>query len=155
MPRFLRYLRIAFSAVCGIACVLLVVLWIRSYQRQTTKGSRGDRITHLNSKKRLFAIGTQTGAIYLSLAHHDVRGPGRNGGWTVNYPDSRVLGFGAYVNPLSKTLRIPLWFLTLLASLFAAAPWLHKLPRRFSLRTLLIATTLVAVVLGAIVYFAR
>src|SRR5436309_31493 len=31
MPRFLRYLRIAFSATCGIACVLLVVLWVRSY----------------------------------------------------------------------------------------------------------------------------
>jgi len=26
-----RYLRIAFSVTCGIACVLLVVLWVRSY----------------------------------------------------------------------------------------------------------------------------
>ena len=29
--RFLRYLRIAFSATCLIACVLLIVLWVRSY----------------------------------------------------------------------------------------------------------------------------
>jgi hypothetical protein len=31
MLRYLRYLRIAFSAICGIACVLLCVLWVRSY----------------------------------------------------------------------------------------------------------------------------
>ena len=36
----------------------------------------------------------------------------------------------------------------------AAAPWI-RWSRRFSLRTLLIATTLVAVVLGLIVYAAR
>ena len=28
----LKYLRVGFSATCGIACVLLVVLWVRSYQ---------------------------------------------------------------------------------------------------------------------------
>ena len=31
MDKFLRYLRIAFSAYCGIAAVLLCVLWVRSY----------------------------------------------------------------------------------------------------------------------------
>jgi hypothetical protein len=28
-----RKLRIAFSAVCGIVCLLLIVLWVRSYSR--------------------------------------------------------------------------------------------------------------------------
>ena len=32
MKTFLRYLRIAFSATCLIACVLLIVLWVRSYR---------------------------------------------------------------------------------------------------------------------------
>jgi hypothetical protein len=31
MSRTLRYLRIAFSALCGIICLLLIVLWVRSY----------------------------------------------------------------------------------------------------------------------------
>ena len=31
MPRFFRYLRIAFSITCFIACVLLISLWVRSY----------------------------------------------------------------------------------------------------------------------------
>jgi hypothetical protein len=30
-PRLFKYLPIAFSAVCGIACVLICVLWARSY----------------------------------------------------------------------------------------------------------------------------
>src|SRR6188474_3195978 len=29
-----RKLRIAFSAVCGLACVLLAALWVRSYWRE-------------------------------------------------------------------------------------------------------------------------
>src|SRR6476619_533326 len=32
MRKTLRYIRIAFSAFCGLACVLLVVLWVRSYR---------------------------------------------------------------------------------------------------------------------------
>ena len=32
-PRILWLLRIAFSAVCGIICLLLIVLWVRSYAR--------------------------------------------------------------------------------------------------------------------------
>src|SRR5882757_8806445 len=32
MSRYLRYLRIAFSATCLVACVLLIVLWVRSYK---------------------------------------------------------------------------------------------------------------------------
>ena len=30
-PRILRLLRIAFSAVCGIVCLLMIALWVRSY----------------------------------------------------------------------------------------------------------------------------
>ena len=49
-------------------------------------------------------------------------------------------------------IRVPYWFLLVGSSLMAAVPWL---PWRFTLRTLLIATTLVAVVLGLIVYATR
>ena len=31
MFRFLKYLRITWTVFCGIACVLLIVLWVRSY----------------------------------------------------------------------------------------------------------------------------
>lgn len=31
MRKSLRYLRITWTAFCGIACVLLILLWVRSY----------------------------------------------------------------------------------------------------------------------------
>jgi hypothetical protein len=51
-----------------------------------------------------------------------------------------------------RLVRTPHWLPILLSAALVAAPWLRW---RFSLRTLLIATTLVAVVLGAIVYATR
>ena len=48
----------------------------------------------------------------------------------------------------------PFWFVTLLAAALCVASWPPRL-WRFSIRTLLIATTLVAVVLGLAVYVAR
>jgi hypothetical protein len=47
-------------------------------------------------------------------------------------------------------LQIPIWFLAGLSGVLAATPWIRWI-HRFSLRTLLIATTLVAVGLGLIV----
>ena len=47
---------------------------------------------------------------------------------------------------------VPHWFLAILLASIATAPWLRW---RFSLRTLLIATTLVAVVLAIIVWMSR
>jgi hypothetical protein len=46
-------------------------------------------------------------------------------------------------------LVIPLWFLVFVAAGIAAAPWLSW-SRRFSLRTLLIGMTVVAILLGLI-----
>ena len=50
-----------------------------------------------------------------------------------------------------RAVLIPHWFPLLLVAILAAAPWMSW-PKRFTLRTLLIATTLVAVVLGVIVW---
>ncbi len=49
------------------------------------------------------------------------------------------------------SLWIPHWFPLLLFTSLAAASWF---PIHFSLRTLLIATTLVAMVLGLVIYTA-
>jgi hypothetical protein len=52
--------------------------------------------------------------------------------------------------PNYSLVYVPNWFLVLLAAMLAAVPWIH-LSCRFSLRTLLIATALVAAALGLIV----
>ena len=36
MRKSLRYLRFAFAAFCGVACMLLIVLWLRSFDAATT-----------------------------------------------------------------------------------------------------------------------
>jgi hypothetical protein len=46
-------------------------------------------------------------------------------------------------------LILPYWLCSLITATIAGAPWISF---RFSLRTLLIATTLIAVVLGLIVW---
>jgi hypothetical protein len=64
-----------------------------------------------------------------------------------------VWGFGS--SRAGKNIRmffLPYWFPFLLGATLAAAPWIKW---RFSLRTLLIATTLVAFLLGLICYAAR
>ena len=54
--------------------------------------------------------------------------------------------------PHGVGLAVPYWWLVWPTSLLVMLPWIHW---RFSLRTLLIATTLVAVVLGLIVWLWR
>ena len=69
-------------------------------------------------------------------------------------PDFIVLGFGSGQELFGPFIDIPQWFPVLLFATLATAPWI-RWSKRFSLRTLLIATTLVAVVLGLVVYAAR
>src|SRR4051812_33758538 len=107
-----RKLRIAWSVTCGIACVLLIVLWVLSYLEL-----RQWRIT------QRFGFVAVDGVIMVVWGTKDL---------FVNY-------------------RMPTAALFVLGTL----SWAQSASLRFSLRTLLIATTLVALVLGLIVYFAR
>jgi len=136
MPRYLRYLRIAFSCTCGIAVVLLVVLWVRSYWYV-------DVLCIKISSSRIVAAQTLRG----TLALDDLPSmPGTNWWW---------LGYGAVAPSLrfdSSSFLVPLWSLNIVSIVLATAPWL---PWRFSLRTLLIATTLIALSLGLIIATTR
>jgi hypothetical protein len=138
-----RKLRIAWSVACGILCLLLIALWVRSYWFID--------IVHLSHR----SLVSMTGRLF--VAEHidrywstDLRasiGEPRLHIWGTSYVAGEV-----FVIPIGKQLILPLWFAVSVTSLTSATPWLRW---RFSLRTLLIATTLVAVVLGAIVWAAR
>jgi hypothetical protein len=67
----------------------------------------------------------------------------------------KVFGFGYYRAPFGDvlSLRIPNWFLVAAFATLGVLSWACRIKRRFSLRTLLIATTVVAIVLGLIVTF--
>jgi hypothetical protein len=151
-PRTLRLLRIAVSAVCGLLCLLMVVLWVRSCWREDTINgylSPNDGFSCIAMGGRIIL------AFFLSIPENS------HWVWYVNSdptgtsvsPYGRWFGFGFLPQrgTNAPAIIIPYWFPTLLFGLLAALPWLSWLRWRFSLRTLLLATTLVAVVLGLVV----
>jgi hypothetical protein len=69
---------------------------------------------------------------------------------SVGKPPLSWLGFRLHFKASLVVIVLPYWFLVLLPAAFTAIPWIHW-PKRFTVRALLIATTLVAAVLGSII----
>jgi hypothetical protein len=153
--------RIAFSVTCGILCLLFVALWVRSYWRYDLVYYRpatstlhalianngvviyanvSDHINSLSISPPISWARTSFSAaeIRALTATHTSEDPLVGVSWSRAFPG--FAGSGDW-------LHVPIWFLVLLSAGLATAPWL---PRRYSLRTLLVAMTLVAVGLGAI-----
>jgi hypothetical protein len=162
-----RKLRIAWSVVCGIACVLLVVLWVRSYwwcdmfEKRTASqllqlDSRKGRLSFWQNNlgwpgqspkvTQLLLYSMDKGRFYGHCPADAYQKPFWN--------QASILAFGRFGSELQRVIFIPYWFPVLISSALAAVPWI-RWSKRFSLRTLLIATTLVAVVLGLIVWAVR
>jgi hypothetical protein len=149
-----RKTRIVWSVVWGVACLLLVVLWVRS-------SSILDVLQVRISSADVLALGSAEGVCYLSKFPSNTE-PKL---WRIGYLEmdvyfqgrtsARLPPFG--VNrwtPSHGVVTVPHWTASLFFAMVAAAPW-HKWPTQFSLRTLLIITTLVGLGLGLIVYAAR
>ena len=143
-----RKLRIAFSAVCGVICLLLIVLWVRSYWKS-------DMISHLDSKGRKKVLGSNYGTVYFTQMNVPLVASGPPHGWkyeTGDATDSRK--HFEWASGSKNVIRVPnLPLATVLALAACLAP--VRLPKRFSLRTLLIGITLVAVALGLIFALSR
>jgi hypothetical protein len=141
MRRFLRYLRIAFSAACLIACVLLIVLWVRSYWwRDMAAPVMTSRIPSVLNGK---------------LVYNDVRA--RPSGYPpdpfVNcyLPQGVTFSYNGFtINPTGTVIAA--WVLIGPVVAIGVLPWIRW---RYSLRALLIATTLVALVLGLVAWATR
>jgi hypothetical protein len=164
-----RKLRIGWSIVWGIVAVLLVVLWVRSYLRF-------DQFIHSNPPADYFAISSGHGLVMFGRSDDPVLGQFFAAGWARKgfawsewydknggpacFPASiyahHVIPWLEYDSPhyvhaaglTSSQVKVPYWLLILLLAALATSPWVTW---RFSLRTLLIATTLVAIALGLIV----
>jgi hypothetical protein len=143
-----RKLRIAWSVAWGIACVLLIVLWVRSY---TTVEfaiwvSSGGRAIGFESELGGAALIYETNSTF-------------DAGWwyftdeipsKVNQIEQRPGQFRFGPTTANRTIVFaPIWFLVFGCGIAATFPWFCY---RFSLRTLLVATTLVAAALGLVVW---
>jgi len=145
-----RKLRIAWSVVCGIACALLIVLWVRSFWWVSAFDANVAVRCHL-------IVLALPGGLGLSIEGSSELPPWRLlNRETTQWMSDQARSGRPYLNRIwgptgfyKGTVLLPHWLLIPFAALLAAAPWLRW---RFSLRILLIATTLIAVVLGLIVW---
>jgi hypothetical protein len=142
--------------MCGIACLLLIVLWVRSYWRWDTAW----RYTTAGEEWR---IDSQNGEAFLrhfqipreELSTLQTGMASRPALKVEIMPPKSHAGFCLIRGRNDFGLFTPYWFLALVVFVSAALPWVRILRLRFTIRTLLIATTLLAAILGAIVYAAN
>jgi hypothetical protein len=150
-----RKLRIAWSVFWGLAGVLMIVLWVRSYRATDVLSSRpfclstyGRVVVWLRDESGPFG-GTGSKLIYMSSGAllrmsriKEIEEP-----FEVEPFTSRT-GFFLEHDDGRSVVQLPYWFLTLLFVTFGGLPWLRF---RFRLRTLLIGMTLAAVMLAAVI----
>ena len=144
--RRFRKLRIAWSVFWGVLAVLLCVQWVRSYWWVDAIGV--DPTRQIVSYRGILFV---DGGVYYDAEWEGaptLRRLGRIDFLWASDPPVSLRNFSFSTGP--RTLTIPQWLPVLVAGLIAYSPWI----RRFSLRTLLIATTLAAVLLGLAVWAA-
>ena len=136
-------LRIAWSVAWCIAAALLCVLWVRSFYLLESFGGPPEIFSSWRGK--LFSGGQFQ--ILITAEGDDPSEPQLR-----TFPGAAVLTTIDQSNIVhdGTGYAIPIGVLVALASGLAAAPWVPF--RRFSLRALLIATTLVGVLLWLVVW---
>ncbi len=138
-----RKLRIALSATCLIACVLLIALWVRSYSRvDSVNGVLYSDVQFDLSSLSGCTLAEVWGGTPLSLPQYDTY---RNTESDFSSPAFIIVGRSEQPGGSGFVVISPYWF-----SLVFTIALTRSLgyPGAFGLRTLLFATTLVAVELG-------
>jgi len=154
-------LRIAWSVAWGIVVLMLLVLWVRTNHWQ-------DAIFRRTSQQQVL-IESAYGRAILTLEYQSLPPSAITAGWRhsagptdikswpkegILFPAGMRFGFAYIQRPGGLVAFAPYWSLVTLSVVLASLPWVRHFSYRFSLRTLLIATTLIAVVLGLIVWSA-
>lgn len=148
MQKSLRYLRITWTVFCGLACGLIVVLWVRSYwwlDMLQVPGGNGNKATFFSCQGALRVT-------MLRAIESRARLTSEPTSVVVIAKPDNVFGFEAKRFGTGFSVTTPCWFWTTFAAAVGVVTWIRW---RFSLRTLAIATTLVAVALGLIVWISH
>jgi hypothetical protein len=140
-----RKLRIGWSICCGVAVVLMVVLWLRSYIWNDhlsirTGAARHSNVVLLSNWGFLQALFNQTIDIPNGIEYR------KQPAWERTDVGFEWRGDGA--------IKIPDLFPITIALMCGFAPWIHW-SLRFSIRTILFCMAVLAMTLGAFVYFIK
>jgi hypothetical protein len=156
-----RKLRIAWSVGCGIICLLLIVLWVRSF-------NWFDDLAFLfDNSQSMVAVQSAPGSLCvtwqdagLDTFSEEYYSRIFNAQRRDAPPELTLQSIAGRFHVFkfrtirNNALSMPFWFLVITSATLAAFPWI-RWSKRFSLRTLLIATALVAMALGLIAVMVR
>lgn len=144
-------LRIGWSVMWGLTAVSVIVLWARSYQHYDFASHNffGSQGVIIESIRGVAFIKYAPGAPIVNGYGSSAPDPSRKPAGT--FPTGTWGGFAFSTRSGGRVSAAPFWFLSLIAIAFTIGPWAQTI-RRFSLRTLLMAITVVAVGLGLIVW---
>ena len=153
-----RKLRIAWSVGWAIVVVLLIVLWAHTMRNQVKAAAWPSKLWYISfvafnhwMQADIYQPDWQPRGYLHSLFVAD-RHP-------LVSPVHRWYAGAIHQTGSRRGVSIitPLWLPAMLSAAFAALPWMPVILglRRFSLRTLLMVTTLLAVALGLIVWLLR
>ena len=144
-----RKLRIAWSVGWGLLTLLLCVLWATSHWRPIDS----DVFATPEYRYHVYSL---DGTVFFTREGRIFRGRELTFYYPESYFAERVTHSGLKVgrdsNGSIHFLSFSYWLLCIASLAVTAVPWLRL---RFSLRTLLIATTAVAVLLGLVVLAVR
>jgi hypothetical protein len=134
---------------------MLIALWIRSYHvNEAVAFSVAGTKFHIQSVSGRIVFGTASNSVSFrqNVSDNLRKAIRKSENW---------LGFSFYRAPRGDRLndlcylRVPDWFLVTLFGVLTALPGTKRFSRRYSLRTLLIAITTIAIALGLILAVAR
>jgi hypothetical protein len=146
-----RRFRIGVSVFFAVLTVLLCGLWVRSYWVT-------DLISRIDSRSIATTIGSRYGTIYFAYfdAAIGYKGTANSAApreWAYKAVDVYTSSDGPFAwrrDLASLHVVVPFWLIVIVAVSCGGVLWL---PLRFSVRTLFIAVTLVALLLGLIMWF--
>lgn len=148
VQRLLGYLRIGFSASCGVVCLLMIAAWVRSYTWADGFFVKLLPTGHI----QVHAVDGRM-CIWLERKPIDRWFSRHSRLITEKLPapddENRIPWLDIYAFPNLIRIYTAHWLLTVIAGSLAVIPWC---PRRFTLRGLLIFTTVIATVVGIIVW---
>jgi hypothetical protein len=147
-----RKLRIAWSVLCGLVAILLIMLWVRSYWVTDVLG----RAIRGPSDTTLTTLISDRGKLEFGGGIHSQRNF-KNYGWSYaalkpTQNSGRRLFFR--ISSKGTAIGFPTWLPAIFLVGAAVIPWMG-LKWNFSLYTLLVAMTVRALVLSLVVLMAR
>lgn len=147
----LRFLRLAASVFFGLLAVALVVLWVRSYWREyeLVAGHVGfeTRVATARGVVGFFAEKGRPRLDFYSRVVNELQ--------ERYLAECTILGFGFPQATPPRGIFLPTWFIMLGSAFASMKLFQNQVVVQFSLRTLLIATMLVAFILGLVAWMVR